>query len=53
MAAIAVVLAAFVTWVFLEHGSVPLAVGFGVIAVISLLILGWALYRKRRGEQEQ
>ena len=53
MAAIAVVLTAFVTWVFLRLGSGPLAVGFGVIAAISLVILGWALYRKRRGKQEQ
>jgi Flp pilus assembly protein TadB len=54
IAAIAVVLSAFVTWIFVVRlGSVPLAVGFGVVAAISLVILGWALYRKRRGEQEQ
>jgi membrane protein implicated in regulation of membrane protease activity len=53
MAAIAVILAAFVAWVFLRLGSVPFAVGFGGVAAISLLILVWALYRKRRGEQEQ
>jgi hypothetical protein len=52
IAAIAVVLAAFVTWVFLRVGSVSLGVGFGGVAVISLVILGWALYRKRRSEQE-
>ena len=34
-------------------GLVPLAVGFGVVAAVSLVILGWALYRKRRGEQKQ
>lgn len=53
IAAIAVVFAAFVTWIFVRLGSVPLAVGFGVVAAISLVILGWALYRKRRGEQER
>ena len=53
IAAIAVVLSAFVAWVFLRLGLVPFAVAFGSIAAISLLILGWALYRKRRGEQQQ
>jgi hypothetical protein len=53
IAAIAVVLSAFVTWIFVRLGLVPLAVGFGVVAVISLVLLGWALYRKRRGEQER
>jgi hypothetical protein len=53
IAAIAVLLSAFVTWIFVRLGLVPLAVGFGVVAVISLVILGWALYRKRRGEQER
>jgi Flp pilus assembly protein TadB len=54
IAAIAVVLSAFVAWVFVgQLGSVPLAVGFGVVAAMSLVILGWALYRKRRGAQEQ
>jgi len=51
IAAIAVVLSAFVTWIFFRVGSVPLGVGFGVVAAISLMILGWALYRKRRGER--
>jgi Flp pilus assembly protein TadB len=53
IAAIAVVLSAFVTWIFVRLGLVPLAVGFGVVAAICLVILGWALYRKRRGEQKQ
>ena len=54
IAAIAVVLSAFVTWIFVARiGSIPLAVGFGVVAAVSLVILGWALYRKRRGEQKQ
>ncbi|MFN2494865.1 MAG: hypothetical protein ABR608_03010 [Pseudonocardiaceae bacterium] len=53
IAAIAVVLSGFVTLIFLRLGSPPLAVVFGVLAAISLVILGWALYRKRRGEQEQ
>ena len=52
IAAIAVFLSAFVTWIFIRLGSTPLAVVFGVIAGISLGILGWALYRKRRGGQE-
>jgi Flp pilus assembly protein TadB len=52
IAAIAVVLSALVTWIFIHLGSTPLAVVFGVIAAISLGILGWALYRKRRGRQE-
>ena len=53
IAAIAVVLSAFVAWVFVHLGLVQFAVGFGGVAAISLLILGWALYRKRRGEQQQ
>jgi len=53
IAAIAIVLSAFVAWVFLRLGLVPFAVAFGGVAAISLLILGWALYRKRRGEQQQ
>jgi hypothetical protein len=52
IAAIAVVLSAFVTWIFVRLGSIPFAVVFGVIAAISLGILGWALYRKRRSAQE-
>lgn len=52
IAVIAIVLSAFVTWIFIRLGLTPLAVVFGVIAVISLGILGWALYRKRRGAQE-
>ena len=47
------VLAAFVTWIFVRLGLVPLAVGFGVVAAICLVIFGWALYRKRRGAQKQ
>jgi hypothetical protein len=39
--------------IFIRLGSIPLAVVFGVVAAISLVILGWALYRKRRGAQEQ
>jgi Flp pilus assembly protein TadB len=53
IAAIAVVLSVFVTWIFVRLGSVPVAVVFGVIAVLSLLILGSALYRKRRGSRER
>lgn len=53
IAAIAVALSAFVTWIFVTKlGSVPLAIGFAVVAATSLVILGWALYRKRRGEQK-
>lgn len=52
IAAFAVVLSAFVTWIFIRLGSTPFAVVFGVIAAISLGILGGALYRKRRGAQE-
>lgn len=52
IAAIAVVLSAFVTLIFIRLGLVPVAVVFGVVAAISLVILGWALYRRRRGEQE-
>jgi hypothetical protein len=51
IAAIAVVLSVFVTLIFIRLGSTPLGVIFGVIAVISLGILGWALYRKRRGRR--
>lgn len=51
IAAIAVVLSALVTWIFIRLGSTPLAVVFGVLAAISLGILGWALHRKRRGGQ--
>ena len=39
MAAVAMVLTAFVSWVFLRLGLVPFAVGFGGVATISLLIL--------------
>lgn len=53
IAALALVLTVFVTWIFVRLGSIPLAVVFGAVAVISLLILGWALYRKRRGEQHR
>lgn len=53
IAAIAVVLSAFVTWVFVRLGSMPLAAVFGVITAISLMILGWALYRKQRVHQER
>lgn len=53
IAAIAVVFSAFVTWIFIRLESIPVAVVFGVVTAISLVILGWALYRKRRGEQEQ
>jgi hypothetical protein len=48
-----VVLSAFVAWIFVHLGLVPFAIGFGGVAAISLLILGWALYRKRRGEQQR
>ncbi|NMH98369.1 hypothetical protein [Pseudonocardia acidicola] len=53
IAAVAVILSAFVTWVFIRFGSIPLATVFGVVAAISLVLLGWALYRKRRGERSQ
>ncbi|MGH4012746.1 MAG: hypothetical protein ACRDSL_02160 [Pseudonocardiaceae bacterium] len=53
IAAVAVVLSVFVTWIFIRLGSLPLALVFGVVAAISLVILGWALYRKRRGEQQR
>lgn len=44
---------ACVAWVFLRLGLVPFDVAFGGVAAILLLIFGWALYRKRRGEQQQ
>ena len=53
IAAIAVIFSAFVSWIFFRLGSIPLAIAFGVVAVISLLILGWALRRKRRSAQKQ
>ncbi len=52
IAAIGAVLSAFVAWIFIRLGTTSLAIVFGVIAIISLGILGWALYRKRRGGQE-
>lgn len=48
IAAIGAVLSGFVTWIFILLGTVPLAWVFGVIAAMSLVILGWALYRQRR-----
>lgn len=51
IAAIATVLSAFVTGIFVMLGSIALAVVFGVVAGLSLLALGWALLCKRRGEQ--
>jgi hypothetical protein len=42
---------AFVTVVFVRLGSVPLALIFGVIGVLCLVVLGWALYRKNRGKR--
>lgn len=53
IATVAVVLSVFVTWIFVRLGSIPLAVVFGVVAALSLVILGWALFRKRRGNREQ
>jgi membrane associated rhomboid family serine protease len=52
-AAIAVVLSVFVTWIFVRLGSMPLAAAFGSVAAISLVILGWALYRKRRSDRKR
>lgn len=49
IATIAVALCVFVAVVFRSLGSMPLAVVFGVIALLCLGVLGWALYRKRRG----
>ncbi|MBA2323540.1 MAG: hypothetical protein H0V92_05820 [Pseudonocardiales bacterium] len=48
---VAVVLCAFVTVVFLRLGSITAAVVFAVVGVGSLAVLGWALYRKRRGSR--
>jgi uncharacterized SAM-binding protein YcdF (DUF218 family) len=48
-----VVLTAFVAWIFVRLGMASLDVGFGRAAAICLVILGWALYRKRRGAQKQ
>jgi hypothetical protein len=52
IATIAVVLSAFVTWIFVRLDSMPLAAVFGVLTAISLVILGWALYRKHRVDQK-
>lgn len=35
---------------FAQIGAGSWAVGFGVLAVIALVDLGWVLHRKRRGE---
>ncbi|MGI8815933.1 MAG: hypothetical protein ACR2G2_11845 [Pseudonocardia sp.] len=51
IAVIAFMLCVFVTGVFYWLGSVPFAVMFAGIGVLTLAILGWALYRKRRGAQ--
>lgn len=53
IAAVATVLCAFVTAIFVSYGSIPLAVAFGVIGATSLAILFYALRRKRRGEQSK
>lgn len=49
IATVAVVLCAFVAWVFIGLGAWPLAVVFGVVGLASLGALGWALDRRRRG----
>lgn len=51
IAVIATLLCAFVAVVFLKLAAITLAVTFAVIALLCLAILGWALYRKRRGHQ--
>jgi Flp pilus assembly protein TadB len=51
IAVIATVLCAFVAVVFDRLGSIGLAVVFAGVAVLCLLVLGWALHRKRRGSR--
>ena len=51
IAAVATVLCAFVTWVFLRLGSWPLAVVFAVIGLASLGALEWAISHQRRGKR--
>jgi len=51
IASIAAVLCAFVTVIFVRLGSVPLALVFGVVGVLCLVVLGWALYRRNRGKR--
>jgi hypothetical protein len=51
IAAIAVLLCAFVTVLFLRHDAIPQAAAFGVIGLISLGYLGWTLAVKRRRNQ--
>lgn len=48
IAAIAAPLCFFVTGIFVWMGIVAPAVVFGVIGLVTLVILGRALYRKRR-----
>lgn len=51
IAVLATVLSVLVTVVFFVQGIWPLAVVFAVVALASLGALGWALRRRRRGQQ--
>jgi Flp pilus assembly protein TadB len=51
IAVIATALSVLVTVVFIMLGSWPLAVVFAVVAVASAGALGWALQRRRRGQE--
>jgi Flp pilus assembly protein TadB len=53
IAAIATVLCAFVTGIFVWLGTIPVAVVFGVLTVACVIAFGWAVHRRRRGARSR
>jgi Flp pilus assembly protein TadB len=53
IAAVATVLCAFVTVIFVWLGAVPTAVVFGILTLACVVAFGWAMHRKRRGARSR
>jgi Flp pilus assembly protein TadB len=53
IAAVATVLCAFVTGIYVWLGEVPFAVTFAVLTVACVIAFGWAVHRRRRGARSR
>ena len=53
IAAIATVLCAFVTGIFVWLGAVAPAIAFAVLTVACIIAFGWAVHRRRRGARSR
>ena len=53
IAVIATVLCAFVTGIFVWLDTIPLAIVFAVLTVACVVVLGWAVQRRRRGARSR